>query len=250
MSAISYQLYSSRNFPPLANTLAMLKRLGYDNVEGFGGLYDDPAALAGALKDAGLAMPSGHFGLDMLETQPDRVLETVETTGMTKVFCPHIGPDQRPSDAAGWRNFGARLEEAGAPFRKAGLTFGWHNHDFEFLRQDDGSIPMEEILGGGPSLAWEADIAWIVRGGGDPLDWIARHGDRIAAAHVKDIAPKGECTDEDGWADVGHGTMDWGALLKALAATDTELLVMEHDNPSDHERFASRSLATVKALQE
>ena len=58
-------------------------------------------------------------------------------------------------------------------------------------------MPMEIFLEHAPTLEWEADIAWIVRGGADPFAWIARHGDRITLAHVKDIAPKGECVDED-----------------------------------------------------
>ena len=250
MPILSYQLYSSRKFPPLEKTLTMLKGLGYEHVEGFGGLYEDPAALGAKLSAAGLTMPTGHFGLDMLENDSAKAIAVAKATGMQAIYCPHIAPDQRPSDAAGWRAFGARLQEAGAPYRAAGFRFGWHNHDFEFKAQADGSIPMEEILAGGPELAWEADIAWITRGGGDPFDWIARHGNRIEAAHVKDIAPQGECADEDGWADVGHGVMDWAGLLVALKSSNASVLVMEHDNPNDDERFASRSIAAVKALQE
>ena len=248
MSDLSYQLYSSRNFPPLEDTLTMLADLGYTQVEGYGGLYDDPDGLAAALKQAGLTMPSGHFGLDVLEGDPDQVLKIAKAVGMSSIYCPHIGPEQRASDAAGWREFGARLERAGAPYREAGIKFGWHNHDFEFVTQADGSVPMEEILAGGPGLSWEADIAWIVRGGGDPFDWISRHGARIDAVHVKDIAKEGECVDEDGWDDVGHGTMDWKGLLEALKDTPTTLFVMEHDNPNDHQRFASRSIEAVRAL--
>jgi hypothetical protein len=35
----SFQLYSSRNFPPLADQLGVLSALGYANVEPFGGLH-------------------------------------------------------------------------------------------------------------------------------------------------------------------------------------------------------------------
>ena len=57
----------------------------------------------------------------------------------------------------------------------------------------------------------------MIRGGADPLQWIAHlRSDRITAVHVKDIAPAGENADEDGWADVGHGTVDWKALMAAL----------------------------------
>lgn len=248
MTDLSYQLYSSRNFPPLGDTLAMLAELGYSQVEGYGGLYEDLDGLAAALNSSGLTMPSGHFGLDMLEGDPTRVLEIVDAVGMKSVYCPHIGPELRPSDAAGWRDFGAKLQETGNPFRQAGVKFGWHNHDFEFVAQADGSIPMDGILVGGPELSWEADIAWIVRGGGDPFDWIKRHGSRIDAVHVKDIAIDGHCIDEDGWEDVGHGTMDWKGLLAALKDTPANIFVMEHDNPNDHQRFARRSIAAVNAL--
>ncbi|RCS22255.1 sugar phosphate isomerase/epimerase [Phyllobacterium salinisoli] len=246
MTELSYQLYSSRNFPPLSDTLAMLKRAGYRNVEGYGGVYGDLAGLKQSLDDNGLAMPTGHFGLDMLENERDRVLELAGTLGMKAIYCPYLQAELRPSDAAGWRAFGERLQKAGEPYRKAGYIFGWHNHDFEFVPLADGSVPQELIFDAAPELSWEADIAWVIRGGADPIDWINRYGDRITAVHVKDIAPAGENADEDGWADVGHGTVDWAALIKALRSTPVKYLVMEHDNPGDAERFARRSIETVQ----
>ena len=54
--SISYQLYCSRNFPPLADTLAMLSKAGFTEVEGYGGLYGDVPALKAALDAAGLRM--------------------------------------------------------------------------------------------------------------------------------------------------------------------------------------------------
>ncbi|MXU65993.1 sugar phosphate isomerase/epimerase family protein [Oceanomicrobium pacificus] len=251
MTDYSYQLYSSRNFPTLADTLRMLGHLGYAQVEGYGGLYADLTEadlLAQHLKDAGLEMASGHFGLDMVEGDPQGVIDTCKTLGIRKVFVPYLVAEERPTDAAGWRAFGARLQEAGAPLRAAGLGFGWHNHDFEFVPLEDGSIPQDLILEGGPELEWEADIAWIARAGADPLPWIAKYADRITAAHVKDIAPEGEKADEDGWADVGEGVLDWAGLMAALKSTKATLFVMEHDNPSDASRFARRSLDHMKAL--
>ena len=72
-------------------------------------------------------------------------------------------------------------------------------------------------------------------------------GKRIVAVHVKDIARPGQGLDEDGWSDVGHGTIDWASLLKALRAkTEAKYFVMEQDNPNDFERFARRSIESVK----
>lgn len=248
MTGFSYQLYSSRNFPPLGDTLSMLAAAGYASVEGFGGVYADPAALAASLKANGLTMPTGHFSIDQLENDVPGVLAIANAVGMTHLYCPYILPDQRPTDAAGWKAFGARLQAASAPYKAAGFGFGWHNHDFEFVTLPDGSTPQEQIFAGGPDLEWEADIAWIVRGGADPLAWIAKYGQRITSVHVKDIAPKGENTAEDGWADLGQGTVDWKSIMAALRNTPCKTFVMEHDNPSDHKRFATRSIAAAKGL--
>jgi sugar phosphate isomerase/epimerase len=249
MTEFSYQLYSSRKFPPLKDTLTMLARLGYTGVEGYGALYADPgkvSELTTHLKDSGLAMPTGHVSLDMLEGEPARVLEIARAVGIETIYCPHIAADLRPTDRAGWTAFGRRLQEAGKPFRDAGLGFGWHNHDFEFRPLPDGTLPQAAIFEGGPDLEWEADIAWVVRGGADPLRWIDAFADRVTAVHVKDIAPAGANTDEDGWADVGQGTMDWKAVMPALRGAGVRHFIMEHDNPSDDARFATRSLAAAK----
>ena len=92
------------------------------------------------------------------------------------------------------------------------------------------------------------DVAWVIRGGADPFAWIEKYKDRITAAHVKDIAPAGQNTDEDGWADVGHGTVDWASLIAALRNIGCTHFVMEHDNPKDDARFATRSIASANAF--
>ncbi len=73
-----------------------------------------------------------------------------------------------------------------------GLTFGWHNHDFEFADLGGEEKPLDLILQGSDDLALELDVAWVQVGGEDPITWIEKYADRIVATHIKDIAPKGE----------------------------------------------------------
>jgi sugar phosphate isomerase/epimerase len=243
----SYQLYSSRNFPPIDDVLSRLAKIGYKQVEGFGGLYADAAGLAASLKKYGLTMPTGHFGLAQLK-DTDAALKTAETLGMKVLYCPAVPKEERSQGEAKWVELGETLAQLGETFRKRGFGFGWHNHDFEFKPTDNGKLPMDIILDTAPHNEWEMDVAWVVKGGHDPIAWMKKHGARINAVHVKDIAPAGEATNEDGWADVGHGTMDWSALHAAVKAnTNARYWVMEHDNPSDDARFAQRSFATVSA---
>lgn len=89
MSTISFQLYSGRNFPPLEDEFALLSRIGYRNVEGFGGLFADPAALRDMLDRHGLAMPTSHFGLDQFRNR-DWMVETARTVGIKLLYCPAI----------------------------------------------------------------------------------------------------------------------------------------------------------------
>ncbi|MCG6901333.1 MAG: sugar phosphate isomerase/epimerase [Rhodobacter sp.] len=251
MTDFSYQLYSSRNFPPLADTLRMVADLGYAQVEGYGALYANAAAvteLQGALSDTGLAMPTAHFAIDMLRDEPDQVLKIADTLGIKAIFAPHVAPPHRPVDAAGWAAFGRELARLGAPVWDAGLQFGWHNHDFEMADLGGADRPLDLILQGDDRLTLELDVAWVQVGGQNPLDWIVKYADRLLAAHLKDIAPAGQAADEDGWADVGQGVMDWPGLMAALRHTKAQYFVMEHDNPSDHRRFAERSIAAARSF--
>jgi sugar phosphate isomerase/epimerase len=251
MTTLGFQLYSAREYPPFSDVFAKVAKAGYKEVEGYGAMYaelddDGLKAMRADLDSNGLTMPTGHFGLDMLEGNPDRALKIAKVLGIEAIYAPYLLPDQRPSDAAGWHAFGARLQKAGEPFKAAGLDFGWHNHDFEFVALADGSLPMEQIFAGGPDLSWEADLAWVARGGADPFAWIKNFGPRITAVHVKDIAPAGENTDEGGWADVGHGTLDWAGLMQALKTTGARHFVVEHDNPNDLDRVVTRSIESFK----
>jgi sugar phosphate isomerase/epimerase len=242
----SFQLYSARNHPPFENVLKKLADYGYAEVEGFVGVYGEPEKLRAEMNRLGLTMPTGHFSVEMLEKEKKKVLKTASMLGMNKLVCPYLLPDKRPKTAKGWKDFGKRLEAISRSYRAEGYSVAWHNHDFEFMPLRDGSTPHELIFSAAPTLDWEIDVAWIVRGKSNPLKWIKAYAGTITIAHVKDIAPKGQCVDEDGWADVGHGVIKWKAVMDALKQTRCMHYVMEHDKPSDVERFARRSLAAAK----
>ena len=242
----SYQLYSARNEKSLDDTLKTLKQLGYSQVEGWGGQFADPAALAASLKAAGLVMPTAHMGFAQLEDTATAI-KTAQTVGIKTIFCPAPPSADFREGKGDWQKFGQDLEKIGKALNAAGIGFGYHNHHWEFAKGADGKFPMDVLLAAAPSLQWEMDLAWLVKGGENPVAWMDKYGSRITAVHVKDIAPAGEAVDEDGWADVGHGTLDWKGLLATIKQkTKAQYLVAEHDKPSDAIRFARRSMESVK----
>ena len=244
---VSFQLYSSRDVASQEAFLSNLAEYGYTQVEGYGGVFEDPASFRAAMDKAGLAMPSAHMGIDDLESDLEGCLKTASTLGITQIFAPHLAEDQRPTDRAGYADFAKRLSAIHAKLATAGISFGWHNHDFELRALADGSIPLEVILSEAPEISWEADIAWVIRGGADPVAWIDRSASRIAALHVTAIAPEGENLDQDGWTNVGSGTVDWADLVaRCRTVAPYGLMVMEHDKPADPVEFAQASIASFK----
>ena len=244
---IGFQLYSARNFP-LADVLKTIAELGYTQAEGYGSLYTDPAALRAQLDANGLTMPTAHIGLADLEDSA-KGLALAKTLGIKVLVCPWLAPELRGTTAAEWTALGQRLERIAKPYVDAGYSFGYHNHDFEF-QPIDGQYGMDLLLDAAPSVNVEADVAWIVRGKADPAPWLEKHGHRIIAVHVKDLAPEGQNLDEGGWADVGHGIIPWADLWSVIKdKTRARYFVAEHDNPKDINRFASRSMEAIKALE-
>lgn len=247
MTPLSFQLYSARFEPSITGFLPTLARAGYARVEGFPGVYDDPVAFRTAMDNAGLTMPTGHFPLEWVRDEPDKVKHIADVLGIDAIIVPAVS--ERERDAAGWRALGEELARAGETYWADGKTFGWHNHAFEFAETETGEVPLDLILGADTRLALELDIAWVQVGGQDAATWITKYAPRLAAVHIKDIAPEGECADEDGWADVGHGIMPWPALKAQLAAeAPTAIRVMEHDKPSDATRFATRSFTAYSEM--
>jgi sugar phosphate isomerase/epimerase len=189
-------------------------------------------------------MPTAHLGLDQL-ADTDAALRIADIVGIATVYCP-APPDEYRAGGGDWQKLADRLAGIAAAFRRAGKGFGYHNHHWEFGRLADGRTPMELLLAS-PDMEWEMDLAWATKAGEDPVAWMDRLGSRITAMHVKDIAPAGEKLDEDGWADVGTGILDWQKLLAdARAKTGARVFVMEHDKPTDPIRFARTSIAAVR----
>ena len=141
------------------------------------------------------------------------------------------------------KDFAARLDRIAAPFLDQGIGFGWHNHDFE-LENFGGRTPLDIILTGS-SVEIELDLGWVHKSGHDPIAWIERTADRLIAVHLKDVAPLGAAEDEDGWADLGHGEVDWPPVFDAVSKTSAAYQIVEHDNPSDPVRFARRAIEAL-----
>jgi len=245
IEGLSFQLYSARTLEPLEAQLKMLTTLGYEKVEPFGGLFNDPQGLKSQLEAHRLSVPSAHIGLDRLRGEPVATVKVCRDLGIQTIYAPAPPPGERAGGEKEWAALGRELDRIGKVVTSEGLKFGWHNHNWEFAKAADGRRYLDLMLEQAPDLLWQAALAWIVRGGADPVAELKRYASRIEAVHIKDIAPAGQSVDEDGWADPGHGVLDWSRLVPVLKEIGVTLFVAEHDKPNDVARFARRAYETV-----
>ena len=240
---LSIQLYSLRELGGLDRILEAVAHAGFRHVELIGAHLDDPARTLRKLETHGLNASSTHVGLAQLRDKPEAIMDACEELGIDELYMPAVPPEDRDMDAAGWRALGAELGEMAEDFQIHGLHLGYHNHNWELTPKEGDTTALELIFeaAGEAPLDWQADVAWLVRGGADPETWLDRYADRLRSAHVKDIAPEGENQDEDGWADVGSGTIDWPKLWQVCRARGAGWMVVEHDKPADPAGCARRS---------
>jgi sugar phosphate isomerase/epimerase len=243
---LSIQLYSLRAYRDLEAQLEALAGLGFKQVETVGGHLEDAEATRGLLDRFGIAAQTGHVGLADLRQRPDWVVDQAAIVGITQLFMPAVPPAERSGQPAEyWRALGTELGELAARWAGKGPALGYHNHHWELDAYADGTTPLEHLFAGaaGSPLNWEADLAWLVRGGADPLAWMERYRDLLVAVHVKDLAPEGLNADEDGWASIGAGRLDWPSLWRESVAHGARFMVLEHDKPKDPIGFARDSRA-------
>jgi sugar phosphate isomerase/epimerase len=247
---LSLQLWSLRDLGPVAAQLDAAAAAGLKLVEPYGGQLADPATLAAELAAHGLKAPTSHVGMGDLRGDLSRVAGLCGEVGITRLFMPAFGPDERGTRAADWRARGAELGGMAETLQGSGIALGYHNHFWEFDTCEDGRTALENLFDGaaGSPLAWQADVAWIARGGADPVAWMNRYAGILTSIHVKDQAAPGTHESEDGWCDLGRGTLDWPALWAAAVALGADPLVLEHDKPADPAAFARNSVAYIAGM--
>jgi sugar phosphate isomerase/epimerase len=249
---LSIQLYTLRTLENLDRILDVVAEAGYRYVETVGSHLDDAAGVRAKLDARGLKASSSHVSLATLREQPDAVADACRTLGLTQLFMPAVPPDQRDMDAEGWRDLGRELGRMAERFHQQGITLGYHNHHWELKPKDGAKTALELIFEAarGSPLAWQVDVAWLVRGGAEPKEWLNRYRNLVASAHVKDIAPEGRNEDQDGWADVGAGVLDWRDLWREARAAGAQWMVVEHDKPADPAQTARASFAFLQRVED
>ncbi|MEM6327606.1 MAG: sugar phosphate isomerase/epimerase [Bacteroidota bacterium] len=245
--ALGIQLYTVRDRLPgdMNGVLEMLSRFGYTEVETAGYHGRSPEVVAAVLQAHGLTAPAAHVGLDALRADLDAALTDAQTVGHRYVVVPWLAPDERTS-RDGYLALADDLNAMGERARAAGVTLGYHNHDFEFdTFGTDRPAYADLVERLDPALVvLELDLYWAHVAGYDPVALFERYPGRFPLWHVKDGAGA-----DMAQTVVGQGALDFEAIFAASETAGLRHAILEADAPSDSLAFARESLAYVESLR-
>jgi sugar phosphate isomerase/epimerase len=190
----------------------------------------------------GISWKSVHAGGNDLRDSPQAVIDEAKAAGITNITCSFpLYPADRATFMAGptvddWKKNADTFNKLGALCQKAGLSFGYHNHNVEFRKVGD-VVPYDLLLKEtDPALVqMEMDIGWVVAGGADPVAYLTKYPNRYYSLHIKDLKNQGipNTSMKMISAIIGKGIIDWKAVLAAAHKTKVERAFLEIEEPYD-----------------
>lgn len=270
---VGLQLYSIRGDMEKDTdaTLKRVKDMGYDYVE-FAGYYGYTAVeILEMLSKHNLECISVHQVYEPYLENEVNAVKYVKTIGAKYSAVPWMDIDKH----AGNDNFEQTKEDfikVGNILKDAGITFLYHNHDFEFKTYKDKYL-LDWLYESIPAdlLQTQIDTCWVNYAGVDPAEYIRKYVGRAPVVHLKDfvcnkknsgsvyalIGEDGKVSDEPSKEDngfdyrpLGEGIQDIPAILEAAKGAGTEFLIVEQDESTTCTPLeaAKRSREYLKSL--
>jgi sugar phosphate isomerase/epimerase len=227
---IGLQMYTLRDVTAtdFEGTLRKVAAMGYEGVEfaGYGGI--EAESLRDLLQELKLTAIGSHISLQALDTNLENEIAFLKTIGANYAICPWLPLEERDSES--WRGHLVKFEQFGKRFREEGITFAYHNHDFEFEVEIDGEIVFDALYAriAPEHLQVEMDIGWVQYSGKDPLAYIKKYTDRLPLLHLKDFraGEKGKGIDT---VELGRGDLPLVPIIGAASEANVEWLIVEQD---------------------
>lgn len=222
---IALQLYTLREAlaQDFTGTLQRIAEIGFTAVES--AFWPEGMTVQRAaelIRQAGLTIMAAHIELP-LGDQQQPTLEALAALGCTRAIWHGWPQSPDYSSLAGIHRLADQYNAANAVLQRHGLSFGLHNHWWEF-EPVQARYPYQvllEVLD--PSICFEVDTYWVKTAGRDPVAVVAELADRAPLLHIKD----GPAVKGASMVAVGEGSQDFPSILQA--APTAEWLIIELD---------------------
>ncbi len=234
MAKVGLQIYTVRDIAQedLFGTIQKVAEAGYDGIEFDANLPERADAVQ-------LKSWMGELGMDVIgisvlmpELAPDVLdayIASAQKTGAEWIAMPWIDADLRQS-AEDYRQVAQSLNRAAEQVRKAGLSFVYHIHGYEWQRFE-GQTGMDILL---DTLDFnlvdmQVDIFWVASAGVEVIPFckklFAIGPNTIGSFHIKDAQSMNPLKD----IEVGEGILDVPGIVKLGMAHGIEWLIVEQE---------------------
>ncbi len=234
-------------------TLKTVAETGYKNIEAAGynnGTYYNmsPTDFSTYVTSLGLNPISTHQSSVTLENAETEMAHA-KAAGFEYFVVPippmglfnYDGATNTMSMTGGAKNLAEILDTLGKKASAAGLKLLYHNHDFEFKKDEEGIVPIDYLLENcNPDhVNFQMDLFWVTKAGADPLAYFEKYPGRFKSWHVKDMDQEGK------FAPVGKGTIDFGRILAEKEKSGMKYYLVEQDRT-----FTMEPLEAIKVSHE
>ena len=240
---IGVQLYTLRSLmkEDCVEVIQQLGKLGYSEIESYpsgkvhfwGRSAKDFFKLA---KDNGLNVVSTHIGYGIpaqeqgkeiaaLNWNFETFVEAFAKEGGKFIVCPYLDKSLR-TNISDFSKIAENLNKAGEICKKYGITFCYHNHDFEF-QSIEGTTLYENLLKhcNASLVKMELDLFWAAKADQNIESLFNNNPGRFPLVHVKDMGKVDKST-----VEVGSGSIDFAKIFSLSEKAGIAHYFVEQDN--------------------
>jgi sugar phosphate isomerase/epimerase len=225
--------------------LEQLARFGYGEIEAIQYATLAPAALRRAAEQAGLLMRCAHLDFASQE-DPSAALDVAHILGVKQVASGVLPPAALPKlslaslsgalSVSAFQRIAARANRIGEAAQRAGLSYAYHNHNYEFQDLGGGVCGYDVLLRETDPryVKFQLDCAWISFAGQSAVAYLQRHKGRFSALHIKNVDVIAQSTTLDlaatsHFTELGLGVIDYQPILAEGLRQNIPYLIIEHD---------------------
>jgi sugar phosphate isomerase/epimerase len=254
---IGLELYSVRGelARELPRTLKTVAKLGYEVVEFYSPYFKWTPAytkdVRAQMDDLGLRCYSTHNSFESF-TPSENLAHAIELNQIlgTRYIVLASAPG-RTSGVEGWKHLCEQLATAVEQLKPHGLSAGYHNHQAEWAKLDNGQRIIEVIAANTPrEFVLQLDVGTCEEAGADPVAWVKANPGRIKIMHLKDWAPGGRAEEKGYRVLFGEGVTPWKGLLAAAESVGGVEYFLIEQQGSRYSEFetAKRCLDNYRAM--
>ena len=234
---IGAQLYTVREFTQtkedFENTIKKIAEIGYECVQ-ISAISAEISAeeVAKICQENHLEIVITHTPLDRIKDETEQVINDHKIMNAKYIGLGALTWGTGNSKQ-GYDDFIKDFAPVSKRIKAAGLTFMYHNHDFEFMRFNNQTA-FGYLADQLPDAGFTLDTFWVQAGGADPAWWLKKLAGRVDVIHLKDLVI---VEGERRMAEVLEGNLNWEAIFEAAKVAGVKYAMVEQDDCYDKDPF-------------